>query len=190
MAKNVIASGNAVISSIRRAIVTLLETTDLNKIRIVDVISEAGVARSSFYRHYESVEGAVTEMEDELLDACRDSVRRFVASGFTDRGLERNGNAIELVFETILENTDFYRAITGPHGDPSFERRQEDLAREFYGSKLFFEGIVPADADLRLAFIMAGQTRLLSEWLNKHPEMSPKDAAETLQRMCYATMHA
>lgn len=181
---------NVVVTSIRTAIIELLKTTDLEEIRVVDVISHAGIARSSFYRYYDSVDDVVREMEDDFLGACRDTAKHFVASGFTEDGLERGGNAIERIFETIQSNADFYRTIVGPHGDHTFEGRQEDLAREFYGSKLFFEGIVPKDADLRLAFIMAGQTRLIREWLTKHPEMPAKEAAETLQRMCYAIMHA
>lgn len=187
---NVVECKSVIKTGIRRAIVEMLRTTDIDKLHVADVVSRAGIARSSFYRYYDSVDDAIKEMERDYLDVCREVMKRFVASGFTENGLEDRGNAIEQLLEIIWDNKTMLGSLCGPHGDPAFVREREIGVKEFYGSKLFFEGIVPKDIDLRMSFIIAGQTGLIDKWISEYPEVSAGQVAESLQRICYAVINA
>jgi len=48
-----------------------LETTDIPKIKVADVIKDANVSRSTFYRRFDSVDDVVKRFEDALLDNMR-----------------------------------------------------------------------------------------------------------------------
>lgn len=45
------------------------EKKELRKIRVVDLVKKAGIARSSFYTHYDSIYDVVEDMQEETLDA-------------------------------------------------------------------------------------------------------------------------
>lgn len=56
---------------IEEAVFGLMETTDIPNIKVADVVRLAGVSRSTFYRHYDSVEDVVKQFEAGLLDTMR-----------------------------------------------------------------------------------------------------------------------
>ncbi len=56
---------------IENAVFKLMETTDIPDIRVADVLSLAKVSRSTFYRHFESVDAVVKTFEADLLNNMR-----------------------------------------------------------------------------------------------------------------------
>lgn len=54
--------------AITDALFRLLDTKPLTKVTVTELVKEAGVARASFYRNYESREDVVSSAIDELLD--------------------------------------------------------------------------------------------------------------------------
>ena len=56
---------------VEEAVFGLMETTDIPDIKVSDVVRLAGVSRSTFYRHYDSVEDVVKQFEAGLLDTMR-----------------------------------------------------------------------------------------------------------------------
>ena len=55
--------------SITHALFILLETTPIDKIKIVDLTKKAGVSRGSFYRHYSTVEEVlITSVQNNITD--------------------------------------------------------------------------------------------------------------------------
>ena len=59
--------GRSVDERIEDAVFSLMETTDIPDIRVADVIRLAGVSRSTFYRHFDSVDDVVKAFETDLL---------------------------------------------------------------------------------------------------------------------------
>ena len=59
---------------IETAVFKLMETNDIPDIRVADVIKLAKVSRSTFYRHFDSVDDVVKRFESELLQGHRDKI--------------------------------------------------------------------------------------------------------------------
>lgn len=73
---------------IETAVFKLMETTDIPDIRVADVIKLAKVSRSTFYRHFDSVDDVVKRFESELLQkTCGASTTWRSRHGLESRSL-------------------------------------------------------------------------------------------------------
>lgn len=57
------------------AVFELMAATDIPDIKVVDVIRQARVSKSTFYRHFSSVDDVVKRFEDEILEGMGRSTR-------------------------------------------------------------------------------------------------------------------
>ena len=60
---------------ITAALLTLLNEKSISDITVTEIISEAGVARASFYRNYSSKESVITTLITDVLEQFRAEVQ-------------------------------------------------------------------------------------------------------------------
>ncbi|MDD3486358.1 MAG: TetR/AcrR family transcriptional regulator, partial [Atopobiaceae bacterium] len=63
--------GDPVDARVTDAVFELMRTDDIPRIRVADVLRQAKVSRSTFYRHFDNVDDVVKTFEDDLLDNMR-----------------------------------------------------------------------------------------------------------------------
>ena len=52
---------------IGEAIIELMKTTEIKKIKISDVVKKAGVSRTTFYKHYNTIEDVLYDYINEIV---------------------------------------------------------------------------------------------------------------------------
>lgn len=163
-------------SDIRRAIlqavIHLLKTKKLDKISVGEVAQEAHIARSSFYRYYDSVEEVVRKKEDEILGRIMEIQRGSLAERRVDQHTEPYQNMLARS-ETVSEYGEFLAAITGPNGDPRFGYMAQKFMRERFNEKLGFSDS-PRER-LIVECLTAGWYHTMNLWLSSYPQISPEE---------------
>ena len=178
-------SGESVDERIEDAVFSLMETTDIPDIRVADVIRLAGVSRSTFYRHFNSVDDVVKAFETDLL-ANMHSINSFALKArFAQSELDPTPTMIRRM-ELLAERRDKVVALNGPHGDPQFVHKATVLMHDHFRERLAeVEG--PATyRDFYLAFVLAGHHNVIQYWLEKRPDVEPEVVAGVLNRLFYA----
>ena len=152
---------------IEEAVFGLMETTDIPSIKVADVVRLAGVSRSTFYRHYDSVEDVVKQFEAGLLDTMRTINNTALGVQFSKAELKPTQSMVARM-EVLQANRDKIVALNSDHGDPVFQHRATMLMHEY--------------------FRIAGHNNLIQYWLEKRPEIPPTEVAAMLNRLYYSPL--
>ncbi|MEE1273933.1 MAG: TetR/AcrR family transcriptional regulator, partial [Olegusella sp.] len=103
---------------IRDAVFACMAHTDMDKIRVSDVIRIAHVSRSTFYRYYDDVPSVVLQFEDDLLANMRAINNVALKARFSTNQLDATPTMITRM-EMLADHRDEIVALNGPHGDPT-----------------------------------------------------------------------
>lgn len=171
--------------SITDAVFELMQTTDIPKMRVGDVIRMARVSRSTFYRRFDSVDDVVKRFESAILDSMRAINDIAIQARFTTAELNATATMINRM-EVLLAHRDQVVALNGPHGDPTFNHKATVFMHDHLSERIS-DVLGPSDElELYLAFMLAGHNNLVQFWLEKRPDIPPRKVAEALNRMFYA----
>lgn len=90
---------------IKETLAILLNTKyDLNNITVTYLIKKAGISRSSFYNHYDSINDLVESIQNETLEALSSEITNF-------NNINDIYNYIDKIFEILKNNEYFYKSI-------------------------------------------------------------------------------
>lgn len=158
---------------IQKAVVDAMETKPVTDITITEVCSACGIARSTFYRYYDSVDDVLKKTGDELLAAIK---RVSSLDKYDSSSAPMKPRQSDLARAQILkEYAPFILAATGYNGDPSFAKKAANLISEQFfetaGDHLRHQPY----GDFMIEFIKAGLFGTTDYWLRDHPEMSPEE---------------
>ena len=170
---------------IEDAVFSLMRTTDIPDIRVADVCHGAGVSRSTFYRHFDSVDRVVKGFEMDLLANMHDINGYALKARFGLAELDPTPTMIRRM-ELLQERRDKIVALNGPPGDPQFIHKATVLMHDHFRDRL---ADVPGSADYRdfyLAFVLAGHHNVIQYWLEERPDTPPEKVAGVLNRLFYA----
>jgi AcrR family transcriptional regulator len=172
-------------TKIEEAILHLMKTTNISKIKVTKVVELSGISRSTFYRLYDSVDDAVKDMERELLEKIRDLSRYSISSTFDCNKLDIPNEHYLNIFKYLYDHREFYSAIISPHGDPQFLHKAMSLLREFYVGKIAYQDIQHEYLDFYIDFALAGHHSMLTYWLTKRTDVSFREFCSMTQKLMY-----
>ena len=156
------------------ALIALLEEKDLGYITVKEICRQAGVNRSTFYLHYETI----ADLVDEALEMIN---RRFLSS-FPQQEEDVLGNLgsrnrDELVLVTreyllpylrfIRDNKKVYRAAFRNPGSMGANARYRGLKQRVLGPILEGCGIPAARRPYYIAYYIEGIAAIVKEWLRQ-----------------------
>lgn len=169
------------------AVFELMATTDIPKIKVADVIKRAGISRSTFYRHFDSVDDVVKQFEDDILDSMSFINKQALNLRFSQVELDPTPAMVERM-TTLRNHRDQVLALNGPHGDPAFIHKATVFMHDYLRERLasLYDGSDPNFMDLYLAFVIAGHHNLIQYWLEIRPELEPRYVAAVLNRVYYS----
>lgn len=84
--------------------ILLNQNYDLNSITVTDLIRKAGISRSSFYTHYNSINDLVESIQNETLEVLSNDI-----SSFTN--IDDIYKYIDKIIDILKENEYFYKYI-------------------------------------------------------------------------------
>ena len=120
---------------IEDAVFSLMSTTDIPEIHVGDVARTAGISRSTFYRHFDSVDDVVKGFETDLLANMHDINNYALKGRFGQSELDPTPTMIRRM-ELLAERRDKVVALNGPHGDPQFVHKATVLMHDHFRDRL------------------------------------------------------
>lgn len=166
--------------ALQDALFALARERPLEEVTVADIVSAAGVNRSSFYQHY-------SDKETLLADAL-DAAAERAGAALPDRPVPLHGPP-QALFDYLAHfdaNAEIYRRVLGPHGSAVVMARLrsslEAIVREAVtrsGTRAF-EGL---PLDVVGAGIAGSALGVIEAWLSRDPRPSVETAAEWIWRV-------
>ena len=183
MSKNGIMSESGEIKSqIKQAIIKLMKNKRLEKISVGEIVQEAHVSRSSFYRYYDSVDDVIREEENRILDSILKIHRLSLSERLIDARTESFQSTLARS-EVLSECAEFLAAITGPNGDPQFEYKAKKIMREYFRKKLDYSEDSAHD-NLIIEYLTCGWYYSMNSWFMDYPELPPEKFVDYMYEAC------
>lgn len=152
---------------IEKVFVELLQTKELDEIRVSDICKRAGLNRTTFYANYADIYG--------LADAIRNKLENEVTDLYEDEITQRfNSNDYLKLFRHIKDNQIFYQTYFKLGYDNEYKVIAYDvnLAREHFQNQF---------VEYHMEFFRAGITQIIKLWLKNGCRESPEDMVEILK---------
>ena len=152
---------------IEKVFVELLQTKELDEIRVSDICKRAGLNRTTFYANYADIYG--------LADAIRNKLENEVTDLYEDEITQRfNNNDYLKLFRHIKDNQIFYQTYFKLGYDNEYKVIAYDvnLAREHFHNQF---------VEYHMEFFRAGITQIIKLWLKNGCRESPEDMVEILK---------
>ena len=152
---------------IENVFVELLQTKELDEIRVSDICKRAGLNRTTFYANYADIYG--------LADAIRNKLENEVTDLYEDEITQRfNSNDYLKLFRHIKDNQIFYQTYFKLGYDNEYKVIAYDvnLAREHFHNQF---------VEYHMEFFRAGITQIIKLWLKNGCRESPEDMVEILK---------
>ena len=152
---------------IEKVFVELLQTKELDEIRVSDICKRAGLNRTTFYANYTDIYG--------LADAIRNKLENEVTDLYEDEITQRfNSHDYLKLFRHIKDNQIFYQTYFKLGYDNEYKVIAYDvnLAREHFHNQF---------VEYHMEFFRAGITQIIKLWLKNGCRESPEDMVEILK---------
>lgn len=165
---------------LQEGLMRLLQTTPIDKIKVVTLCEESGINRATFYRHYTLPQEVLEEIRIEVLQQIRTLVLREAPRGNLRKGLE-------IICQYCHENTAQLILLFPEGNNDSYVLM---LLNEFYLTYLDeFQKIQQRyhidDQQFRLAssYYAGGILSALRHWQSSEDKKTPTEVASILYRL-------
>lgn len=158
---------------LQEGLLRLLEVKSLDKISVTELCREAGINRATFYNHYDSPQGLLSEMESQI---AQDLASMMHAPKLKEEMILQ----LETVCTYLKEHSKKVRILIQCHADDDLAEIFNNLDRQYthvrIGSK---QSALDADSiHLVSTFLYAGAYNLIMEWLIRDIQKTPREIAE------------
>lgn len=153
-----------VIKHITASVLKLLKEKQLNDISISEIVSDAGVGRTSFYRNFNTKEDVVKKHIEDVIGKWE---QEYKASG-----KDSNAEYYSRLFHHLKSNSDFYLLLK----QRGLMHLFLDVFLEKFGPKPEYENMWAYTT----AFIAYGTYGWIEEWIERGMQESAETMAELL----------
>lgn len=164
-----------------------MQTKDISRITVKELVDEVEINRSTFYLHYKDISGLLEEIEKEMAEEIQEAAKRHPIS------LDQHTTFqfIEDLYHVLSENREISRALVGPNGDIRFIQKIQHIIEE-NSRELLAEIFHGSEKELRYfyAFCLNGCLGLIKIWLLEGAEKSPEVMARMTFDMAENAMNA
>ena len=159
-------------SLLKNALIEMLQTQSVYEISVRDLCLQAGINRSTFYKHYGSQIDLLNEMEQDLITDIE---------SYLDKDAEPTPEALVQVFRYLEKNLDFVRLLLSANVDKDLETKIFSLTP----IKRMMEaadapGISREAAEYAYRYRIAGAYKVVCLWVEKPDRETPEWMARYL----------
>ena len=116
--------------NIKNALVNLLETNKFDFITINQIVEEAEITRSTFYRYYDDKYELISEIEEEILEHIHKE-RQKMDENYSEEDL-LDVEMFKHLFDTLEPYSNTIHRLLGYNGDSGFEMKlKNEISRRF-----------------------------------------------------------
>jgi AcrR family transcriptional regulator len=155
------------IGRMEKVFIELLQTKELDEIRVSDICKEAGLNRTTFYANYTDIYGLADSIRDKLENSLSDLYRDERITGV-------NSNDYLKLFRHIQENQIFYRTYFKLGYDNNYKILfyDTDLAERHFKNRFI---------QYHMEFFKSGLTRIIKMWLENQCRETPEEMFEIVR---------
>lgn len=155
------------VERLEKVFLELLQTRELDEIRVSELCKRAGLNRTTFYANYTDVYGLADSIRDKLEGNLTELYRDEITEGF-------NSNDYLRLFRHIQENQIFYQTYFKLGYDNNYKIVSYDVdqAREHFGNRF---------VEYHMEFFRAGLTRIIKLWLSGGCKETPEEMYEIVR---------
>lgn len=152
---------------IEQVFLELLQTRELDQIRVSDICKGAGLNRTTFYANYADLYDLADSIRDKLETSLSQMYREEIASGF-------NSNDYLKLFRHIKENPLFYRTYFKLGYDDNYKivLYDTELAQKHFQDRFI---------DYHMEFFKSGLTKIIKMWLKNGCRETPEEMFEIVR---------
>lgn len=172
------------------AFLELIEKKDFAYITVKEICEKAGVNRSTFYLHYETVADLLKESAQHIIDGFVASMP-YDTADFLERLGERPLDELYLItpeyltpyLNYIKENRRIFRTTVEHASMLTMEDAYAELNRHVFAPILDRFGVPTADRKYMMQFYISGLIAIITEWL-KNDCKDSTDRIISVMRKC------
>lgn len=175
------------------ALITLLEKKELEYITVKEICETAGVNRSTFYLHYETISDLLEEtvaMINERFLSYFPQTEEAVLGGMEHRELKDlvlvSREYLLPYLRFIRDNKKIYRAAFRNPTDMQADARYGDLKKHILGPILERFQIPAAHRPYYIAYYIEGIIAIVKEWLRQGCAYDPEILADIIEKCVHA----
>lgn len=160
--------------AIRREALAMMREEPIDRIKVRPLCERAGVGRSTFYAHYDSVYDVFQEIEDDIF-----AERERLAHGLRTNTPEGLRAGIHETLTFSRNHLDVLQPLLGENGDAAFRAR---WTRTITTSIKWPRSRASAGT-LARDFVVGGVQQMITGWV-QHPERASIDQVEDMVYSC------
>lgn len=152
---------------IEQVLVELLQTKELNQIRVSDICKRAGLNRSTFYNNYADIYDLADAIREKLEEQVAELYKDEISQGF-------NSNNYLALFQHIAQNQIIYRTYFKLGYDKKHEIKSYDynLAKKHFDDRFI---------EYHMEFYKSGLTEIIKLWLQNGCRETPEEMFEIVK---------
>jgi AcrR family transcriptional regulator len=173
---------------LRKTLFELMEEKTIESITVTDIANRADINRGTFYLHFRDVSDMLEQIKEEMFE----KIRRVIIQMDPRKAMEyaSKGEPYPIpvkIFEEIVRNADFFKAILGPNGDMSFARRFKEFMSNHIFNKLTY--LQPQDENLLvpldfvIAYMSSANLGIVLHWIESGMKQSPQEMGQMMTQL-------
>ncbi len=171
------------------AFLELIEKKDFAYVTVKEICEKAGVNRSTFYLHYETVADLLKESAQHIIDGFVASMP-YDTADFLERLGDRPLDELYLItpeyltpyLSYIKENRRIFRTTVEHASTLMMDNAYAELNRHVFEPILDRFGVPTADRRYMMQFYISGLIAIISEWLKNDCKDSPDRIISVMQK--------
>lgn len=164
---------------LKEGLLRLLRTKELKKIRVCELCEESGINRATFYRHYETTQDVLFELERDI------ALQMFPSSG-TPLELSQVKARLEKVCVFVKENSEVLQILFRCNAEEDMMRRVSEFYKSYVDLKIRERQelrVDPETAKSIVSFLAGGFYCLMRQWVEAGMPQTPQELAEIAVRL-------
>ncbi len=154
---------------LKEGMMRLLQEKPLDKISITELCREAGINRTTFYRHYEWPRDVLAEMQND-----------FFAEAFNHFQKPVTANDVERLFSCLAQHKELVKTFFRYNSDTDWMQLFTRTYTSFPAGQMMkaFRNIDEVQAELLSTYLAGGAYFLARKWIMDDMPISPREVAE------------
>ena len=155
------------IERIEKVFIDLLQSKELNQIKVSDICKKAGLNRTTFYANYADIYALADSIRDKLENNIFVLYQDEIISGY-------NSNDYYKLFKHIKENQISYKTYfkLGYDNNCNIIAYDTELAQQHFQNRFI---------EYHMEFFKSGITRIIKLWLQNGCQESPEDMFDIIK---------
>jgi AcrR family transcriptional regulator len=161
-------------SSLRRALLSLLERQQFDQIRIRDIANEAGIGYATFFRHHPSKAELLKDVAEEQIATLLELAKPLLVTS------DNRGSCLALC-EYVADHRALWTALLT--GGAAGAMREEFIRQTIEKGPVDMPPVTRVPVELGAVYGVAAVVEILAWWLRRPNEMNVQQIAEVIDRL-------